>query len=96
MLRPVYVVFLLVSFTAPAGSISAGEDSDTFAEKVLAETVIQGGLVVHLGSGDGKLTAALGPTEACRVHRLDPSFENVVKLRGRFREQGLLGSITVQ
>ena len=29
------------------------------ARKILSETGIKGGLVVHLGCGDGKLTAAL-------------------------------------
>ena len=41
------------------------------ARQILDATGVQGGLIVHLGCGDGKLTAALRATDAYLVHGLD-------------------------
>ena len=48
-----------------AASIPAGIHKK--ANRILEETGTTGGLVVHLGNGDGKLTAALGMSERCVV-----------------------------
>jgi outer membrane protein assembly factor BamB len=95
MLRLVLVVPSLTFLAALACPVLAAE-SEAIAERLLEESGVEGGLIVHVGSGDGELTAALKATDAYRVHRLDPSGENVAKLRQWFREQELLGPVTVQ
>ena len=47
------------------------------AEKILKATGVKGGLVVHLGCSDGKLTAALHAGDSYLVHGLDTEAKNV-------------------
>ena len=61
------------------------------AAKILKATTSSGGLVVHLGSGDGKLTAALGKSGSYVVQGLDSDDGNVRKARRYVEELGLYG-----
>jgi SAM-dependent methyltransferase len=63
--------------------------------KILRETGIQGGLIVHLGSGDGRLTAALCAGDAYLVHGLDREPRNVEAAREHIRALGLYGKVSV-
>ncbi|HID23724.1 MAG TPA: methyltransferase domain-containing protein, partial [Planctomycetaceae bacterium] len=65
------------------------------AARVLELAGVQGGLVVHLGCGDGRLTAALRASEAYLVHGLDPDAANVAAAREHIRSLGLYGPISV-
>ena len=71
-------------------AVSAGEAAD-----ILRETGVQGGLVVHVECGDGKLTAALRANEAYVVHGLDADAANVGKAREHIRSLGLYGKVVV-
>ena len=51
------------------------------ARQILEATGIQGGLIVHIGCGDGKLTAALGAGDSYLVHGLDINPKNVEMAR---------------
>jgi len=62
---------------------------------ILESTGVKGGLVVHLGCGDGKLTAALRAGESCVVHGLDGDAANVASARDHIRSAGLCGSVSV-
>ena len=53
---------LVSSVIALAFSITVTAALD--AQQILQDTGIQGGLIVHLGCGDGKLTAALHANDA--------------------------------
>jgi outer membrane protein assembly factor BamB len=64
-------------------------------EQILDETGIQGGLVVHVGCGTGKLTAALGAGEAFLVHGLDTDGELVAQARSHVQSLDLYGKVTV-
>ena len=64
-------------------------------EDVFAITSVKGGLVVHLGCGDGKLTAALHANKSFIVHGLDTSAANVAKARKHVRSLGLYGPVSV-
>ena len=66
------------------------------AEKILDATGVQGGLVVHLGCGDGKLTAALRANESYLVHGLEGDAANVRKAREHIRSVGLYGTVAVE
>jgi len=56
---------------------------------------LRGGLVVHLGCGDGKLTAALRVNDSYIVHGLDADAKNIAKARESIRKVGLYGKVSV-
>ncbi|MFH1923152.1 MAG: PQQ-binding-like beta-propeller repeat protein, partial [Planctomycetota bacterium] len=66
------------------------------AREILDATGVTGGLIVHVGSGDGRLTAALGPNETAIVHGLDADAENVAQARSHVRSLGLYGRVSVE
>ncbi|MHC4401892.1 MAG: outer membrane protein assembly factor BamB family protein [Planctomycetota bacterium] len=57
---------------------------------------VKGGLVVHLGCGDGKLTAALYAGESYLVHGLDADPRKVSAARDDIHSLGLYGRVSVQ
>ena len=65
------------------------------AKEILSATDIKGGLVVHLGCGDGKLTASLRADEAYLVHGLASNTEDVAEARETSQALGLYGPVTI-
>jgi len=65
------------------------------AKEILAETGVKGGLVVHVGCGNGQLTAALRANERYLVHGLDTSATEVEEAREYIRSLGLYGAVSV-
>jgi len=63
--------------------------------EILAESGVQGGLVVHLGCGDGKRTVALRTGDSYLVHGLDTSTDNVRRAREHIRAKGLYGPVSI-
>ena len=66
----------LVTLSASVAHLKAADIADQnaasrSARQVLEATGAEGGLIVHLGCGDGRLTAALRKDESCVVHGLD-------------------------
>ncbi len=78
------------SWTTMAHATPEGESA-----QILQATGIKGGLVVHLGCGDGRLTAALRANDGYLVHGLDSSAQNVVKAREYIRSLGAYGPVSV-
>ncbi len=74
----------------------AQERHDALAERILEATGVKGGLVVHLGCGDGRLTAALCANDSYVVHGLDATAKNVEKAREHIRSLGLYGEVSVE
>jgi len=65
------------------------------ARRILEATGVKGGLVVHVGCGEGKLTAALRAGPAYLVQGLDTNPANVAAARKRFAAMGIRdGSVT--
>jgi len=86
---------LLVAMTAvPAGGAEAGDDVNATARAILKDTGVRGGLVVHLGCGGGKLTAALRVGDGYVVHGLDVKEANVAAARGHAGRLGLGGRVS--
>jgi SAM-dependent methyltransferase len=85
------VICVGVSFSFPP----AGQAADS-AEHILAATGVKGGLVVHLGCGDGKLTAAFRATESYVVHGLDADAANVADARQYVHKLGLYGPVSIE
>jgi len=63
---------------------------------ILAETGVKGGLVVHLGCGDGKLTAALRANDSYLVHGLDEDAKSIEKARDYISGKDLYGEVSVE
>ena len=78
---------------APAAESAAPADQ---AKSILEATGVTGGLVVHLGCGDARLTAALRAGDAYLVHGLDADADNVAKARAHVRSLGLCGEVSVE
>jgi len=65
------------------------------AREILETTDVKGGLIVHLGSEDGKLTAELCANDSYIVHGLDTNMENVKKARQYISSLGIYGRVSV-
>jgi outer membrane protein assembly factor BamB len=65
------------------------------AKEIIAEAGIKGGLVVHLGCGDGTQTAALRVNDRYLVHGLDSDRQKVAAARRDIQARGLYGTVSV-
>ena len=65
------------------------------AGRILDATGVKGGLVVHIGCGDGRLTAALRANDSYLVHGLDKSAKNVEQAREYIQSLKLYGKVSV-
>ncbi|MFW6107327.1 MAG: PQQ-binding-like beta-propeller repeat protein [bacterium] len=82
----------LGSLLAACGGLHA---ADGRARAILDLAGVKGGLVVHLGCGDGTLTAALRATDSYLVHGLARDPATVARARQQTRELGLSGVVSV-
>jgi outer membrane protein assembly factor BamB len=64
------------------------------AQEILQASGVQGGVIVHVGCGDGSLTAALRADDGYLVQGLDTSQANVDQAREHIASQGLYGAVT--
>ncbi len=66
------------------------------ARQILKVCNIKGGLIVHLGCGDGRLTAALRVNDGYLVHGLDRSESRVARARKYIQSLGVYGAVSVE
>ncbi|MCU0916029.1 MAG: PQQ-binding-like beta-propeller repeat protein [Planctomycetes bacterium] len=66
------------------------------AQSILDAAGVKGGLIVHLGCGDGRLTAALCRGPAYQVHGLDTDVRDIEEARRRIRASGRYGQVSVE
>ena len=90
MTRSLLLLFTLSVFVQPL----YGDDRPT-AGRILSDAGVQGGLVVHLDCGDGRLTAAIGADDRYLVHGLDADPNNVRAAREHVRSLGLYGRVSI-
>ncbi|MBL7154755.1 MAG: PQQ-binding-like beta-propeller repeat protein [Phycisphaerae bacterium] len=64
------------------------------AKQILQATGVRGGLVVHLGCGDGNLTAALRAGDSYLVHGLALKPQDLTTARASIRDAGLYGPVS--
>ncbi len=86
--------YLLAAATSP--TVADDADSTARADRILEETDIRGGIAVHLGCGDGRLTAALGADGRLAVHGLDANPRHVAAAREAILREGLYGSTSIE
>jgi len=87
------VVLLSAALAGRAADKAPAADE---ARRIVAAAGFRGGLIVHLGCGDGRLTAALHTGERCLVHGLDTDADNVRRARQHIRKLGLGGRVSVE
>ncbi|MHC4701263.1 MAG: class I SAM-dependent methyltransferase, partial [Planctomycetota bacterium] len=75
--------------------VPAARAQQAVAEQILRISGVKGGLVVHVGCGDGRLTAALRANDSYMVQGLDTSAQNVARAREHVRSLGLYGDVSV-
>ncbi len=87
---------------ASLGLVAAGftvlgvaSEPQTAARQILAKTGVKGGLVVHVGCSDGRLTAALRAGDGYLVHGLDADAKNVEAARKHIQSQKVYGPVSV-
>ncbi len=87
--------FLLVSAAVLEGAETAGQSPErALARQIVEATGVKGGLVVHLGCGEGRLTAALGHSDRYVVQGLDRSTEKIAEAREYIHSLGVYGRVT--
>ncbi len=86
------VASLAISIAGSAGQVMADARSDAAA--IVEESGIAAGFTVHLGAGDGELTAALRRNDATQVHGLLRDGADVAKCRDKVRQAGIYGDVS--
>jgi len=86
------IVLVLALMINPA---PAADSQRRQAGQILDDTGVKGGFIVHIGCGDGKLTAAMGADERYLVQGLDVDANNVQKAREHISSLNLYGRISV-
>ena len=88
-------VILLVS-SAFSVVTAQPNDPQQRARQILDATDVKGGLIVHIGCGDGKLTAALRINDSYIVQGLDADIDKVEKAKKTIVSKGLYGKVTAR
>lgn len=89
-MKGLLIPLFAIAVWSMAGLLPAAEP----AELVKASGV-QGGLVVHLGCGDGQRTMKLRVNERYLVHGLDADADSVEKARAAIRAAGCYGPVSI-
>ena len=91
-MKSLYLVLLIIALIPFTTFAQTGQT----ASEILDQAGVQGGLIVHLGCGDGKLTAALAANERYLVHGLDANAGNVAAARQTIQSLGQYGRVSVE
>jgi len=91
------VMVLTLAVTAPAVEAEQCRGAEPGqARQILSASGVKGGLIVHIGCGDGKLTSALGTGSSYLVHGLDGNLQSVETAREHIRSLGIYGRVSVE
>ncbi|MFZ5830201.1 MAG: PQQ-binding-like beta-propeller repeat protein [Planctomycetota bacterium] len=86
----------VIAVTEFSSAAPATADAKGQAKSILDTTGVKGGLIVHLGCGDGQLTAALRANDAYLVHGLAGSAADVEGARKNVQKQGSYGRVWIE
>ena len=92
----IHTVILLLISTLISVAGAQPRDYSREATQILASTDTRGGLIVHLGCGDGELTVALRINDRCLVHGLDTDPGVIAKARRHIQKLDLYGPVSVE
>ena len=90
-LRAAVIVGLVLAAASPAALGGAADE----ARHIASLAGFGGGLAVHVGCGDGKLTAALRLADNCVVQGLEADAERVKAAREAVRAAGVYGPVSI-
>jgi len=83
-------------FTLSLSTAFAADDvSRAEADRILAASGVKGGIVVHLGAGDAKLTAALRKNDSYQVQGLEKDAAKVAAARERLLADKVYGEVSL-
>ncbi len=91
----VFALAMAICWTGVAAD-AATSSQDEQARRILDATGVKGGLIVHIGCADGKLTAGLLADDRYLVHGLDKDARKVDQARRYIRSLGLYGDVSVE
>jgi outer membrane protein assembly factor BamB len=86
----VAAIVLALALTA-----APGRENTEQAKQILDAAGVKGGLIVHIGCGDGRLTSVLRANDSFLVHGLDTDAGNIEKAREHINSLGLYGKVSV-
>jgi len=78
-----------------AMAISVSANAEQPGEAIVRSSGVRGGLIVHVGCGEGQLTAGLHISDRYAVHGLDTDAARVAAARESIKSQGLYGKVSV-
>jgi SAM-dependent methyltransferase len=93
VMKVVLLFIFLIANTTYAGLLGTSQQRQ--ARKILDATGVKGGLIIHIGCGDGRLTAALRANESYLVQGLDTEQRNLEKAREYIHSLNLYGKVSV-
>ena len=95
--KQLYMIAALVLVIVVWSSVLTAQSLDPArqAEQILNACNIDGGLIVHIGCGDARLTAALCADKSYLVHGLDRNAKCVAQAREYLQSQGVYGNVSV-
>ena len=79
-----------------AGAVFALSAFSQDVSSLIEEAKLKGGLISHIGCGNGETTAKLFKNETFLVHGLDTSEENIEKAREHIKSNGIYGKVSVE
>ncbi|MBN1421384.1 MAG: PQQ-binding-like beta-propeller repeat protein [Planctomycetes bacterium] len=86
---------LVLLGSVPAGAPATGARERDLARRILEASGVKGGVIVHLGCGDGRLTADLRTNDSYIVHGLDEDPARVERARRHIASLGIYGPVAV-
>ncbi|MDQ3624892.1 MAG: class I SAM-dependent methyltransferase, partial [Verrucomicrobiota bacterium] len=95
--RPALIAagWILIGTLPAFGAEVANAGAQAEAKRILDATGVKGGFVVHLGCGDGALTAALRANASFQVQGLDKDAAKVEAARRAIQAMGVYGDVAV-
>jgi outer membrane protein assembly factor BamB len=92
---PKLIIVLWISCRL-SGATGQPSGYDQKAKEILDAANVKGGLIVHIGCGDGRPTAALRGGDNCLVQGLDTDADTVRGAREYIRKLGIYGPVSVE
>jgi hypothetical protein len=87
-----------VSYAGIVAVLAFAVSCSVYAEsgkEIVEASGIKGGIVVHLGCGDGTATASMLLNDSYLVHGLDTNGDNIARAKAYLRSQNLYGKVSV-
>ena len=93
--RKTFLCLLLLQSASLSIASADIKTPERLASQIFRSTGVKGGLIVHLGCGEGKLTTALYANESYIVHGLDTNPAHVDSARNYIKSRNLYGKVCI-